>query len=47
MAELRGTARRGLGSPVFHPGAPRSLSPQLQMPKFYLGVSWYSEHTYS
>jgi hypothetical protein len=37
MAELRGTARIGLRRPVFHPGAPRSLFPQLQMPKFCLG----------
>ncbi len=35
MAELRGTARIGLGGPVFHPGAQRCLSPQLQMSKFY------------
>jgi hypothetical protein len=45
-AKLRGTVRIGLGSPVFHPGAPRSL-PQLQMPKFHLGFSSDSEHTFS
>ncbi len=33
-------------SPVSHPGAPRSLSPQVQMPKLYLVFSWDSETSF-
>jgi hypothetical protein len=45
--ELRGTAGKGRKRPEFHPGAPRSLSPQQQMPIFFtFGLTWDSEDTF-
>jgi hypothetical protein len=47
MLIFRGTARIGLkAAPVSHPGAPCSLSPQLQMPNIgYSFFSWILEGT--